>query len=454
MKAYPVILLFLLSFFVYSCTDNITDIGKGVQPSSDQITIGTDTFHLSSKTIFVESIFSRPDSFLLGTFYDTKFGTTQADILAQVNCPEGFKFPPNSVPDSAKIILYYTGCFGDTLSPLDLNIYEINKQTFTYTSFYPSNVNPSDYTDRSLKLGERIIRAGAKTSVPKTIEFKLKSDFIQRFFNDTHFKSTDDFLGFFKGMYITANFGASTLLNIGLINLRYYYHYNYQTKNIYGGDSTATVNDYLSFPANSEVRQVNRIQHPDRASVIPQNSEVNYLASPANLQTQITLPLNNIKNRLNNGINDKKLTINSALLKVEVTNTEQDTVLHPIVKYVLLVKESAIDRFFNNKELPSDTCSVLAQYYSTQIGTTGVYEQYYTFNVAKLIANELKNAPKNSSIPPLNLRLIPVAVGTTTTSTTTSITSVKQQYLMSAVTIRSGKNSSSPMKLNMVYSGF
>jgi len=454
MKAYPVILFFLASLFLFSCTDNITDIGKGVQPSSDQIKIGTDTFHLSSKTIFVESIFSRPDSFLLGTFYDTKFGTTQADILAEVNCPEGFKFPPNSVPDSAKIILYYTGCFGDTLSPLDLNIYEINKQTFTYTSFYPSNVNPSDYTDRSLKLGERIIRAGAKTSVPKTIEFKLKSDFIQRFFNDTHFKSTDDFLGFFKGMYITANFGASTLLNIGLINLRYYYHYNYQTKNINGGDSTATVNDYLSFPANSEVRQVNRIQHPDRASVITQNSEVNYLASPANLQTQITLPLNNIKNRLNTDINNKKLTINSALLKVEVTNTEQDTVLHSIVKYVLLVKESAIDRFFNNKELPSDTCSVLAQYYSTQIGTTGVYEQYYTFNVAKLIANELKNAPKNSTIPPLNLRLIPVAVGTTTTSTTTSITSVKQQYLMNAVTIRSGQNKTSPMKLNIVYSGF
>jgi len=456
MKAYPIILLFLLSFFVYSCTDNLTDIGKGIQPSSDQITIGADTFHLSSKTIFVDSIFSRPDSFLLGTFYDTKFGTTQADILAQVNCPEGFKFPPNSVPDSAKIILYYTGCFGDTLSPLDLNIYEINKKTFSYTEQYASNLNPADYTDRSLKLGERIIRAGAKTSVPKTIEFKLKSDFIQRFFNDTHFKSTDDFLGFFKGMYITANFGASTLLNIGLINLRYYYHYNYQTKNINSGDSTATVNDYLSFPANSEVRQVNRIQHPDRASVIPQNSEVNYLASPANLQTQITLPLNNIKNRLNTGINNKKLTINSALLKVEVTNTEQDTVLHSIVKYVLLVKESLKDSIFINKELPTDTRSVLAIYTTAlKTGTTNVYEHYYTFNVAKLIANELKNAPVGKPIDPLNVRLIPVAITTTTNSNgAVSITSVKQQYLMSAVTIRSGKNSSSPMKLNMVYSGF
>lgn len=92
----------MLSLFVFSCTDTISDIGKSIQPVSDQIKIGTDTFHLTTNTVFVDSIFSRPDSFLLGTFYDTKFGTTQADILAQINCPEGFKFPTNSVADSAK----------------------------------------------------------------------------------------------------------------------------------------------------------------------------------------------------------------------------------------------------------------------------------------------------------------------------------------------------------------
>jgi hypothetical protein len=456
MKTYSFFLLAFL-FLVSSCTDTITDLGKGIQPVGDQISVGTDTIHLNTQNVFVDYIYSRPDSFLLGSFYDTKFGTTQADILAQVNCPEGFKFPSNAVPDSAKIILNYYTCYGDTASPLDLNIYEMNKQTFSYTGLYPSNINPADYTDRSLKLGERIIRAGKNSGVSKAIEFKLDNSFIQRFFDSSHYTSTADFLSFFKGIYITANFGASTLLNIGLVNLKYFYHYNYMLKNINGQDSLATVNDYLLFPANQEVRQVNRIVHPDRLSMVQNRDSVNYIASPANIQTRIGMPLNRIQNHMNAGINGKKLEINSALIRVDVTEAAQDTILHPIVKYIMLVKETSMDRIFNNDELPSDTCSVLGAYNSTQIGSTGVYEQYYTFNISKLVANELKVA-KDKGIAPatnMNLRLVPVSVQTSTSSTgTVSISSVKQQYLMNAITIRSGQNTTAPMKLNIVYSGF
>lgn len=460
MKAYSVILLFLISFFVSSCTDTLTDIGKGIQTNSDQISVGTDTFHLQTDTVFDKSITSHPDSFLLGTFYDTKFGTVQAEILAQVNCPEGFTFPPTSIPDSAKILLYYSSSFGDPLSPLDLNIYEINKNTFTYTGVYSSNLNPADYSDKSLKLGERIIPAGAQTSAAKVIEFKLLNDFITRFKDDSHYSSTNNFLSFFKGIYITANFGTSTLLNIGSINLRYYYHYTYKTKNIYGADSTAIVKDYLNFPANSEVRQVNCIQHPDRYSVVKPSPEVNYLSSPANLQTRVNIPLNTINNRLNTGVNGKKLTVNSALLKVDVvpedTITDPYLKLIPVIKYVLLIKEDSIESFFNNKKVPSDTYSVLAQYTSSlKVGTTNVYEQYYTFNVAKLIATELKNATPGKVLNPLKLRLVPVAVTTSTSSNNAiTISSVKEQFVMGAVTICSGKNTTSPMRLNMVYSGF
>ena len=282
--------------------------------------------------------------------------------------------------------------------------------------------------------------------------------FTKRLSNDTYYSSTTAFTNFFKGLYITANFGAATLLNIGRqqLTLMYFYHYPaYKLKDIHGNDSTVMVSDYLTFPASKEVRQVNCIQHPDRSSVVFSN-QVNYISSPANLQTQVTLRLNDIRTKLNAGVSGKKLTINSALLRVDVTDTEQDTVLHPIVKYVLLVKESAIDRFFNNKELPSDTCSVLAAYTTyLKTGSSTEYEHYYTFSVAKLIANELKMAKDKAIIEPLNLHLVPVAVGTTTSSSgTVSISSVKQQYLMGAVTVKSAQNTSSPMRLSVVYSGF
>jgi hypothetical protein len=462
MKAYPILLVFLISLFIYSCTDSITGIGTIIQSKSDDVAVSTDTFHLTSDTVLVSSILSQPDSFLLGTFYDKKFGTIKADILAQLNCPVGYKFPKGTLPDSCKIYLSYYSCFGDTLSPIDINIYEINKKRFYYSDLLYSNLNPSVYSDnQATKLSEKIVVAGANSNLSKNIIFKLDTTFVRRFFNGSStYSSSENFLDFFKGIYITTKLGASTLLNIGReqINMEFFYHYPaYISKDIHGNDSIVYRNDHRTFPASKEVRQVNCIQYPDRGTVVHPSSDVNYIASPANLQTRITLPLNKISTRLNTKVNGKNLTINSGLIKIEVTDVQQDTILHPPLEYILLVKESAVDRIFKNNELPSDTCSILARYTSTQIGSTGVYEQYYKYDIAKLIVNELKIAKTKGISPPekLYLRLVPVAINTTTNSSgTMSITSLKQQYLMGAVTIKSGKNSTSPMRLNLVFSGF
>lgn len=460
MKSYPIILLFLLALFVNSCTDNLTNIGSSIQPSSDQIKIGTDTFHLTTENVLVDFINSRSDSFLLGTFYDSKFGSTQADILVQVNCPEGFKFPKLSQPDSAVVIMHYKSWFGSQYSPLDVNLYEMNKSTFNYTSLYPSNLDPTVYSDLSIKLGERIF--AAKDASPNRIDstairFKLSNDFVQRFFNDSHYSSTSTFLNFFKGIYITANYGAATLLNISQIDLNYYYHYTFTSKNINGGDSIVVRNNYIDFPANSEVRQVNRFQHKDRATVVQPRDSVNYIASPANIETRVYIPLNKIKQQMNSKIIGKKLTVNSAVLKVEVTEADLDITLHPIVKNLLFIKESAKNRFFNNRELPTDTCSIRGDYTTSEIGTTGVFNHYYLFNITNLIVKELKTADKNGTPPVDNFKmlLVPVKIATSTSSNgTVSYISVKEDYLMSAATIRSGKNTFSPMRINVVYSGF
>ena len=149
-------------------------------------------------------------------------------------------------------------------------------------------------------------------------------------------------------------------------------------------------------------------------------------------------------------INNKKLILNNALLRVEATEVDKATLAMPIVNSMLLIKESAIDDFFTKNKLPSDTCAILASYTSSLIPySTTLYEDYYSFNLATLIANELKSnvtAPEN-----LKMRLIPVRV---TANSSGVVTAVKQQFLMSAVTVRSGKNTTSPMRIKVVYSGF
>lgn len=460
MKSYPIILLFLLSLFVFSCTDNLTDIGSGIQPSSDQIKVGTDTFNVSTETVFVDYIYSKPDSFLLGAYYDTKFGSTQADILAQVNCPVGFKFPPLSVPDSATLVLTYQTWFGQAGSPMEVSVYEMNKKTFVYTELYPTNLDPSDYADHDLYnptnlLAKTVIKAkDSKRTDSTAVRLPLSASFVQRFFDTSNFKSTDEFLKFFKGMYITTNFGVASMLNINNIYINYYYHYTYTTKDTNGNTVVETVKNVIPFPANAEVRQVNRFVHPNRNTVAKPDYKVDYVASPANMNTRVGIPLKRIGQRMNDSIPNKKLTINSAVLKVEAVNIDVDTVNAPTVKYMLLIKESEINNFFNNKKLPDDTYAILAGHTVALVtNTTDQYEDYYKFNVAKLIANELKIAQQKGINPvdKLDMRLIPVQV---TFDSNGSATSVKQEYLMSAVTIRSGLNPDSRMKINVVYSGF
>jgi len=455
MKSQPVVLLFLMSFLTFSCTDNITDIGSKIQPLSDSITVGTDIFNVSTENVYVDYMYSRADSFLLGTFYNEKYGTTQADILAQLNCPIGYVYPPNAVPDSALVILYYKSWFGDDYSPMDVNIYQMNKKTFNYSTPYPTNLNPDDYTDRSIKLGQQIFTAkdATKTRTDSTsIIFKLSDDFVQKFSNinpDTY-SSESKFTNFFNGLFITANYGAATILNIRQIDLEYYFHYTIKKT---GEDTLSLVKNVLTFPANKEVRQVNRFLHPDLESIkqkLEQDSTVNYISSPANIQTRVNIPLNKMKQRMEVGINNKKLILNSALLRVEATEVDEATLAIPIVNSMLLIKESAIDDFFTKNQLPSDTSAILATYTSSLVPySTTLYEDYYIFNLATLIANELKQ----NATPPENLkmRLVPVRV---TTNSSGVVTAVKQQFLMSAVTVRSGKNTLSPMRIKVVYSGF
>lgn len=446
MKSYPAILLILLSLLTFSCADDLTSIGVGIQPTSDAIQVKADTFHVSTENVYVDYIFSRPDSFLLGSFYNETYGTTRADILAQVNCPVGYMYHPLAQVDSATLELVYISYFGDKNSPMEISAYEMDKKTFSYSTPYPTNLNPTDYSSlQSIVTRNRVItptKGGGK------IAFQVKNSVAQRLFDSNNYTSTEKFLQNFGGIYITTNFGASSLLNIRQINMILHFHYTYRKNN-----KDTTVNLSRNFPANSEVRQVNRFQFPDRNEFVKERTDVNYVAAPANLQTRVNIPLKKMKERMNDSINGKKLTMNSALMRVDATEISTDTLSHPVVSYMLLIKESAIDRFFTSKELPSDTCAIVGQFTASRIGTTSEYEYYYSFNVAKLVANELKIAEKLNQEPEKNLkmRLIPVRVKMDTNN---NITEVSQQFIMSAITIKSGQNAKSPMKINAVYSGF
>ncbi len=106
-----------------------------------------------------------------------------------------------------------------------------------------------------------------------------------------------------------------------------------------------------------------------------------------------------------------------------------------------------MERFFKNKELPSDTCALLGQL-TQGVDSVGDAIYYYSYDLSDFLTNQLRQE-SNDEI--LDMLLVPVTISTSTTSSTTVVSSVKQQQTMSATKIRSAKNG---MRLELVYSGF
>ena len=470
MKTLLKLIIFSAVLFV-SCNDNnVSDMGTQIQPEGDKIRVDTATVSLVTSNVSIDYIYSRPDSFLLGTFVDPIYGTLQSDILTQLQPPIDFKFPENAVADSAKLQLYYVNSWiGSRFDPMQISVYEMNKNTLKYSQSYKSNIDIADYCDRSIKIGERIVSPRDAVSINDSlfIQIPLNDAFVQRFspvlktiyaLDPSSYQNSDpaytvkgenDFQDFLKGLYITTDFGSASMLNIRYMRIKYWFHYTYKLKTSDGRDSTATVNVSADFPYTNEVRMVNRFNRPDRQEVeakLNADNTVNYIISPASMVTEIKIPFNDLRQRLGN-VTDKKLLINRAALTVDINGNEEREYI-PVASRLLLLKSSAYDRFFQNRELTSDSCAIMGELGYRTVNDSIVY--CYKYDLSGLITDELKKAD-NMQQDTMRFRLVPVSIKQ---SGNNNVLEIKSLNTMTATKINSGSNPERPMKMEVVYSEF
>ena len=472
MKTLLKLIIFSAVLFV-SCNDNnVSDMGTQIQPEGDKIRVDTATVSLVTSNVSIDYIYSRPDSFLLGTFVDPVYGTLQSDILTQLQPPIDFKFPENAVADSAKLQLYYVNSWiGSKFDPMQVSVYEMNKNTLKYSQSYKSDIDIADYCDRSIKIGERIISPRDAVSINDSLFFQipLNDAFKQRFSSvfktiyaldpssyqnsDTAYtvKGENDFHDFFKGLYITTDFGSASMLNIRYMRIKYWFHYTYTNglKASDGNDSIVKVNVSADFPYTNEVRMVNRFNRPDRQEVeakLNADNTVNYIISPASMGTEIKIPFNDLRQRLGN-VTNKRLLINRAALTVDINGNEEREYI-PVASRLLLLKSSAYDRFFQNRELPSDSCAIMGELGYRTVNDSIVY--CYKYDLSGLITDELKKAD-NMQQDTMRFRLVPVSIKQ---SGNKNVLEIKSLNTMTATKINSGSNPERPMKMEVVYSEF
>ena len=461
------LLFFILLFAAVglnSCKDDSLSAGSSILEEEDAIYVKTDTFAIHSSLVRCDSITSMPDSFLLGEMVN-KYGTLHADIFTQFACPNGFEYPSTTQITGVYLSLCYNTWYGDGNTPIGINAYEMNSGSFDYAVSYPTNIKPEDYVSEgseSVLESEKIIVASQRedsiylvnTSTYYTrVRARMSDAFTKRFFSIKDFSSQEAFNKAFNGLYITSEFGSTTILNIMDISIDVEYSFTY---NKAGRDTT--VNDVKSFYANSEVRQVNRIEHTDQDAIYKQlsadSSQYSYVVAPANIYTRLSFPMGKMQSIIGSRIGEKRPYVNMAKVKVAVCNKADqvstcDDWSQPS-GHMLLIKESALNRFFSKRELPSDTCAILGEL-TKGTNKTGDTEYYYSYDMSALLTSQLRHSD-NPAI--LDMVLVPVDVITATANNTEYIVSIKQQQTVSATQLISAQNPDEPMAVEVVYSGF
>ncbi len=444
-----------------ACKDDVTTTGESILDENDAIIVLADTFSISSAVDSCDAIISQADSFLLGVI-ETDYGVLRASVLTQLACPEGYTYPEGFTVDSICLFMYYSSWVGDDKSPLAINAYLMDKNTFRYNSTYPTDLNIDDYCTRSKSIltNHRIVVASEKRdSIRNTngqyipmVRMRVNDDFMQDFASITNFESQDKFNEQFKGLLLETSFGSATMLNISDVALGVFYHFQY---NKAGKDTT--VSDMKAFYANSEVRTVNQLVYRDKkewVETLQQDSDTyNYIIAPAGVYTRLHIPMEQITDKIFTRTELKRPYVNKAEIRVSVMNMDPDNNdrndwLLPS-SHMLLIKEKSMTRFFKNRELPSDTCALLGQL-TQGVDSVGDAIYYYSYDMSDFLTNQLRKE-ENDSI--LDMLLVPVTINlaTTNNASSTAVTSVRQQQTISATKIRSAKNG---MKLEIVYSGF
>ena len=375
--------------------------------------------------------------------------------------------------------MYYSSWEGDPNSPIAINAYLMDKQTFEYSGTYPTDLNIGDYCsrDKSILTNHRIVIASEKLdsiqnsdgTYSPMVRMRVNDDFLQEFASIRSFPDQKTFNEAFKGLLIETSFGSSTILNISDIALGVYYRFGY---NKAGRDTV--VHDFKAFYANSEVRTVNHLYYEDKKELVEKlqndSDTYNYIIAPACVYTRLSFPMKEISDAIIQNMCDpvagdtvKWPYVNKAEVRVSVENkftgsssekTYNDW-MQPS-QNMLLIREESLERFFINRELPSDTCALLGTL-TQGVDSVGNAIYYYSYDMSDFLTDRLhkilrENLHEVNNEPTLNMLLVPVTIGTSTVSTSaTAVTSVRQQQTVSATKIRSAKNG---MKLEIVYSGF
>lgn len=426
-KIQSLLFVFLLSLLLTSCDDNTGSLGLSMSEETDQMTVSSGSFNLSSRSVIVNSVVSTSATAYIGKVRDPETGAyITGSSMLQFAAIEGYEpFPAASliehtqggkpVADSCEIRLFYDEYFGDELTPIKLKVMEMG-QPMTETSKYYTDFNPetAGYVRANGFAEERIFTLDNKNLTEAELDDTDSQHFMRIRLNDpytdkdgntynnfgtyllqTYYAHPEYFSSSYKflhnvqpGIYIKSTSGLGAMVYVSLAQLRVYFK-----------RTDREVAQLASWGSTEEVLQTTTIENDNSTlSQLAAQTNCSYVKSPAGMFTEITLPVDQIMN------GHTGETLNSAKVVLTRENNQVNSDYHlDVPQALLLVPVDQYKDFFENNKLPDSKETFIASYNASQAS--------YTFsNISTLIAAMYKGSRTSANWN--KVYVIPVALTT------------------------------------------
>ena len=403
---------------LYACTDET--IGVSITDSVSSI-IEDSSFVITGQSVRNDHVQMRTSTKMLGSLQADGYGRLAAEAVTSWMPAMSIDTTGTSaeLSDSCRLKLripYRNGFTGDSLAPMRLNVYRLNKTLPTpiYSDFDPTGYyDPQDllasesYSPTSgwLEIATSYETGSVQYDTVRVISVPMSVELGRELFNiyksdPSMFSTPKRFADIFPGIYITNSYGSGHVLNIKATEFDVYYRQHGKKD-----DGTDTIysksQSYLA--STPEVVSDNIIHFSiDDAITSMVNQGAAMLVAPAGYEVQVRFPIQDIIDKYKANIGNNQSIINSLSLTLPVSVPETEYDIQPPT-YVLMVKTSKKENFINGDSLTNNQDSFYAIYDAAN-------KEYVFSGLRDYIINIINNQGGIATEDDFNFTITPVDV--------------------------------------------
>ena len=465
---------------IFSCSEDTGTIGTSLTMESDMLDMETGIFSAYTRSVSADSVYVRNFESYIGVVKDPETDSyVKSEFMTQFNLLEDYPLPDKSkidltkpmAADTCEIWLYFdkSKCYGDSLTPLKMNVLELNKpmsETRTYYSNYDPvaegyiregglrrsiafTLSNLTYTDSVRNLSSYLEVARVPLEQAYTdkngVTYENYGAYILRTYYEhpEYFKNSYTFVNYVcPGFFFQHADGLGVMAMFSRIDLRFTYNY-------YLKDDETVHRGIMTMSSTGEVLKTTKISN-DKEGLerLIADPSCTYIKAPAGIFTEVTLPVDEIMER---HPNDSLLSVSINFSRLNSAITDNDYLLKTPATLMMIRKDS-LHTFFEKQRnydyRTSYAATLSANRYSFSNISNIVSRMYLDKIVGELIDPDWCKYNPNWN----KVLLVPITATTTTTTSSTVISSVTNQVELATTQLEGGANS--PIEVEVIYARF